>query len=1147
MKKQSAALKYFLALVIVGLAVLVRLALDPVLGRGTPFITLFLAVPLAAWLCGIGPGIVSLILAAVAAEYFLLAPRGSFVLQSSEDVLSLSVFVVMASGLLAVVHSLRKAWVSADERREELQTTLRSIGDGVITTDPQGCITSLNPVAEKLTGWEASEAVGKPLEEVFVIVSELTREPVENPVEKALRLGRTVGLANHTLLICKDGTERPIEDSAAIIHSPAEGILGIVLVFRDGTAKRHTERDLELRAKMLDSIGQAVIVTDSESNVIYWNQFAESLYGWSKEEAIGKNARDLVVSSTLHENAIKVHNEIWGGNAWSGEYVLQRKDGTQFPAVVSTSPVYGDNGIQVAAIGVSFSIEDRKANETILRRQAAIFEHQHDAIVMLNSENLITDLNPAAVKMLGYTKEELIGKPISIAHRAEEAEFILKSAEESIDAKGYWDAEVVFVRKDGSLGTCHSFAKPIYDDFSNFVGTISVNRDITEQKAAERELTESRKHLEDFFENATVGLHWVGADGTILRVNRAELELLGYTREEYVGRNVADFHLDKENIAEILRRLRNRENLVEHPATLVSKSGEAKQVLISSNVLWDENGNFVHTRCFTRDITKESAAREALSKSEERLRLALEAGKMGVWDWDIQNNTLDWTESLEPLHGMTPGEFDGTFESFMKVINEDDRPKVVESIQNAVKTKSDFSTEFRVTLPNGATRWIQGVGEVHLDSNGDPKRMVGIGADVSERKRTEEIAKFLAEASIVLSVLVNVDETLKKLASLAVPHFADWVAIDMLAEDESLRRVAVAHVDPNKVSLANELYERYGAAEDKSSGAWKVIQSGQPELVQEITEEMLMDAKIDQDLLQVIRELGLKSYIGVPIKQRGNAIGVMTFISAESDHLYDEVDLSVAVDLGNRASIALENAKLYQELTEADVRKDAFLATLAHELRNPLAPLTNSLELLKIAGSDPESVGYATVTMDRQLKQMVRLVDDLLDISRITRDKLELRREHMDVREAVEHAIDSVQRLLDLNEQELDVFMGPDVLAVHADPVRLVQIFGNLLTNASKYSPAGSRIAIKAYHKGSNAYVSVSDQGIGIPEGMLEEVFEMFTQVRGRAKGTEGGLGIGLALVKRLVEMHGGHVTAASEGEGKGSSFVVSLPLVSMK
>ena len=256
----------------------------------------------------------------------------------------------------------------------------------------------------------------------------------------------------------------------------------------------------------------------------------------------------------------------------------------------------------------------------------------------------------------------------------------------------------------------------------------------------------------------------------------------------------------------------------------------------------------------------------------------------------------------------------------------------------------------------------------------------------------------------------------------------------------------------------------------------------------------------------------------------------------------DKVRRELGEALVRVQATADENARLLAEAREADRRKSEFLATLAHELRNPLAPVRTGLQVLKLT-RDPEAAVRAREMMDRQLAHMVRLVDDLLDVARITRGKIELRRDRVDFKDVVTSAVETSLPLIEAGRHELSVELPGGPLPLSADLTRLAQVFSNLLTNAAKYTPEGGRIVLAARCEGTQVVVRVTDTGVGIPRENLPEVFEMFTQVGRNLDRAQGGLGIGLTLVRRLTEMHGGTVEADSPGAGKGSTFTVRLPL----
>ena len=303
---------------------------------------------------------------------------------------------------------------------------------------------------------------------------------------------------------------------------------------------------------------------------------------------------------------------------------------------------------------------------------------------------------------------------------------------------------------------------------------------------------------------------------------------------------------------------------------------------------------------------------------------------------------------------------------------------------------------------------------------------------------------------------------------------------------------------------------------------------------------------------------GLRSCWSQPIRSPGGAVLGTLACYRRQVHVPTLVEKEAVALLVNTTALILDHRReiterkqaaedlrqLAARLSDADHRKTEFLATLAHELRNPLAPMQNGLEVLRLAGNNPETAAKMRDMMQRQLSQMVHLVDDLLDVARISSGKVELRKEKVELKAIVTNAVESSLAAMEAAHHALDLRIADESLVVEADPVRLVQVIGNLLTNAAKYTPEHGRIELSVSREGQHAVIAVTDNGIGIPERALPILFEMFFQVSNGTAHSQGGLGIGLSLVRRLVEMHGGTVTAASPGEGKGSTFTVNLPIV---
>lgn len=320
----------------------------------------------------------------------------------------------------------------------------------------------------------------------------------------------------------------------------------------------------------------------------------------------------------------------------------------------------------------------------------------------------------------------------------------------------------------------------------------------------------------------------------------------------------------------------------------------------------------------------------------------------------------------------------------------------------------------------------------------------------------------------------------------------------------------------------------------------KVLRTGEAEFVSEIPSALLESVAYNAEHLEMLHQLSLTSYICVPLRVNDSVLGCVTFVGAESGRRYSEGDLSLAADLAHRAAVAIQNALLYQQVREADRRKDEFLAMLAHELRNPLAPIRSGLDLLAIESGEHQEI---VELMQSQVEHVVRLVDDLLDVSRIMRGKVELRKEIVKLTDLIQRAVVAVRPNLDSRQQQLTVLADVNPMFLDADPVRIVQVIENLLTNASKYMDLKGKITLTVERLSDTAVITVQDTGVGVDKELLPHVFELFTQSSRSIDRAQGGLGIGLTLVQRLVEMHAGSVSAHSDGLGHGSTFVVRLPL----
>jgi PAS domain S-box-containing protein len=725
---------YALAVAALLAAVALRGLLDPVMGDALPLVTLFGAVAAAVWAGGYRPAIVVGILGYVGCNYLFIAPRGRLAFDERGTVVGLLAYLFTCSLIIGFGEAMRVAQIRANERRELLRITLRSIGDAVITTDIHGRVTDLNPVAESLTGWKQPEAMGQPLDAVFRIVNEETRRPVESPAARALREGTVVGLTNHTVLVQRDGGEIAIEDSAAPIRDELGQVSGFVLTFRDVTPERRRERE---------------------------------------------KAGQLLTARLL----------------------------------------------------------------------ASIVESSDDAIISKSLDGIIQSWNAAAERLFGYAPEEAVGRHISLVipkDRIAEEDRIIASLRAGQRIEHF---ETERVRRDGRRIFVSLTISPVKDEAGKVVGASKIVRDVTDRKRAEAD----RQRFVTLIESSTDFIGMCDLSGIPFFVNRAGLEMVGL-------------------------------------------------------------------------------------------------------------------DSIEQARATPIREF----------FFPEDQPRILDEFFPAVLENGHGEIEVRFRhFRTGEPRWMAYKVLTLTDAAGQPVGLATVSQDVTERRRLEDDLRGLAA-----------------------------------------------------------------------------------------------------------------------------------------------------------------------DLSEAGRRKDEFLAVLAHELRNPLAPLSYSVQALRRGDNSAEAVRSTAEMLERHVGQMARLVDDLLDTSRITQGRIELRKEPIELAPVLDQALEAARALNRRMNQEVTVTRPAQPIYLDADRARLAQVVGNLLNNASKFTDKGGHIWLTVERNEGNVAIRVRDTGIGIAPEHLPRLFEMFAQVDTSLERSRDGLGIGLTLVKTLVEMHGGTVEAHSDGPGRGSEFVVRLPML---
>jgi signal transduction histidine kinase/DNA-binding response OmpR family regulator len=522
-----------------------------------------------------------------------------------------------------------------------------------------------------------------------------------------------------------------------------------------------------------------------------------------------------------------------------------------------------------------------------------------------------------------------------------------------------------------------------------------------------------------------------------------------------------------------------------------------------------------------------------LRASESRLQFALKAGRMGTWDLEVKSQRLTCSDTCKANYGRAPDE-PFTYQDLTAAILPEDLALWQSVVADAATRVGDFEIEYRVRWPDGSLRWVQVRGSCAADAQGQVVTMSGVSFDITDRKRAEQdLARLLADEKRHNALLEQV-----ALASRSINAVlsAESIARILTVEARSILGAQVGAMSFTRAEDGTHEVQVVSVADGKAALPAGSEPAFDPELAVAV-------CRSGRPVRRPAQQSGPGRWgrVAAPlIGHGGKNLGVVQ-LAAKQDGDFTSGDEAVAMQLAAIAAVGLENARLYELLREQDKRKDEFLATLAHELRNPLAPVRNGLQILKVAGNG-EQASKIREMMERQLGHMVRLIDDLMDVSRITRGRVELRRERVELRNLVDSALEASRPLVESAGHALAVRV-PKGIFLDADPTRMAQVIANLLNNSAKYTPEGGRITLTAERQGPSVLLRVTDTGVGIPAEMLPQVFDMFTQVGRTLDRSQGGLGIGLTLVRRLVEMHGGTVEVESPGPGLGTTFTLHLPV----
>ncbi len=980
--------------------------------------------------------------------------------------------------------------------------------------------------------------------------------------------------------------------------------------------------------------------------------------------------------------------------------------------------------------------EKIKASES---RYRLLFETTLDGIMIVDEQGKYIDVNESLCRILKTPREKLIGSHFSeymIPERLEDAQKSFAALRD----KGVFTGEFPIRAGDGSVVEIEWSSRANFMPGLHFCAA----RDVTARRQTEEALRFSESRYRNLLENANDIIYSHDLAGNYLSINNAGEKITGYCREDILGgmnitQIIAPEHLERAK--KMMERKFHDPSPTVYEVDIFAKDRRRLTLEVSTRIS-SNNEQPPTVEGVARDVTERKRAEkeklqlaEQLEKQRKHLQEMVASVPGVVWEaWgepDAATQKMDFvSEYVETMLGYSVEEWLATPNFWLTIVHPEDKESAIINAAETFASQKAGTNRFRWIGKAGKVIWVESQSVAICDETGNSVGMRGVTMDISERKQKEANERFLAEASTTLASSLDFETTLSTIARLAVPHFADWCGVDIANENGTLSRLAVAHVDPEKIKWAHEIYKRYPPEPNEPQGLYNVFRTGESEFYPDISDELLVQGARDEEHLKIMRQIGFCSVMLVPLKARGRTLGVLTFVNSETDRHHSVEDLALAEDLANRAALAVDNARLYRaekqtrqaaertsdlvkrlqsvseslsqaltpnqvasaiveqglnslgahagtvvclnddgnELeivgtvnfpedvvkkwkrfsvndsvpiadairkkapvilesfaewsdmypglgplasvtgsqalvafplsvegkiigamglsfpkpqkfsdddlafmlaiahqcaqalerarlyeTEQHLRtqaetanrmKDEFLATVSHELRTPLTAIVGWSNMLTTNKFSEEVTSRAIQTIERNAKAQAQIIEDLLDVSRIITGKLSLTPNPTQIQAVIKTALESLQPTADSKEIKIKSNFDSEPYLVLGDSDRLQQVMWNLLSNAIKFTPKNGEIAVAMKRIGSNAQISVSDTGQGIEKQFLPFVFERFSQADGTSTRKYGGLGLGLAIVRHLVELHGGTVRVESDGINQGTTFTVSLPLM---
>lgn len=924
----------------------------------------------------------------------------------------------------------------------------------------------------------------------------------------------------------------------------------------------------------------AIYHLDPEGYIISWNAGAERIKGYSTDEILGCHYSIFYSPEDVERNLPKVVlGTALRTGRYEGEGWRRRKDGSRFWAGVTVTPLIDKTGKHVGFAKVTRDITERVRYEALLneaQRIASIGSWEWD----IGSNRV--DWSENLFQIYGVSRERFPASFegfLSLVH-PEDREHTRKIIEKAFGDRQPFAFYHRIVRPDGSVRVLHARGKVETAAGGLPTKMTGTGQDVTELRQAQEALeranlelerrveertmelsraysdlvreTSERKRAEEWFSIVlrSIGDAVIATDekGHVVFMNRVAEYLTGWPQAEATGKHLDEiFRIVNEEtrttvespVAKVIRE-GTVVGLANH-TVLIARQGNQVPIDDSGAPIRDESGRLMGIVLVFHDVAEQKRAEASIRESEERFRYMADHAPVMVWmsgsDKRLTFFNRQWLEftgrALEQELG----------HGWVQSVHPDDRPRCLEVYASSFDAGKSFKMEHRLRRRDGAYRWILNHGIPRRASDGTFLGFIGSCIDITDNRLERERQGFLAEAGKILNASLDYVRSLDEIARLLVPALADWCAIDIVDEEGVPKLVAVQHKDPAAADDVREMRRRFPFDPARDIGVDRVLRTGRSELHARVDDELLKTYSKTPEALAAARKLASRSAMVVPMTARGKTLGVMTLaLSGPGERFYTDGDLSFIEEVAHRAAVAVDNARLYENAQKAIRVRDEFLSIASHELRTPLTSLQLQLQtVLHLARKGktppPEKVVQMVDTGFRQGERLGRLVNDLLDLSRLSAGRFTLEREELDLAELVAEVADRFKANFESRGYRVTLRADPPARG-RWDRLRLEQVVTNLISNAIRYGE-GNPIEISVQPGSMRHRLIVHDRGMGMPPEFQARIFKPFER---SVSSGYGGLGLGLYIVRQIVEAHGGTISVESR-LGAGSTFTVELPV----